>query len=100
MELVLVRHGLPVRRELTEGIADPELAPDGVTQAERLAGYLASEDIAALYVSPLRRAQETAAPLAKLLGLQPIIEDDISEFDRNSSEYVPIEELRGTNDPR
>ena len=100
MELVLVRHGLPVRRELTEGIADPELAPDGVTQAERLAGYLASEDIAAVYVSPLRRAQETAAPLAKLLGLQPIVEDDISEFDRNSSEYVPIEELRGTNDPR
>ena len=56
MELVLVRHGLPVRRELTEGIADPELAPDGVTQAERLAEYLASEDIAAVYVSPLRRA--------------------------------------------
>ena len=100
MELVLVRHGLPVRRELTEGIADPELAPDGVTQAERLAEYLASEDITAVYVSPLRRAQETAAPLAKLLGLQPIVEDDISEFDRNSSEYVPIEELRGTNDPR
>jgi probable phosphoglycerate mutase len=100
MELVLVRHGLPVRRELTEGIADPELATDGVTQAERLAEYLASEDITAVYVSPLRRAQETAAPLAKLLGLQPIVEDDISEFDRNSSEYVPIEELRGTNDPR
>lgn len=100
MELVLVRHGLPVRRELTEGIADPELAPDGVKQAERMAEYLSSEDISAVYASPLRRARETAAPLAKMLGLQPIIEDDISEFDRNSSEYVPIEELRGTNDPR
>jgi probable phosphoglycerate mutase len=53
-----------------------------------------------VYVSPLRRAQETAAPLARTLELQPIIEEDISEFDRNSSEYVPIEELRGTNDPR
>jgi len=100
MELVLVRHGLPVRRELTEGIADPELTPDGVKQAERMAEYLSSEDISAVYASPLRRARETAAPLAKMLGLQPIIEDDISEFDRNSSEYVPIEELRGTNDPR
>ena len=100
MELVLVRHGLPVRRELTEGIADPELAPDGQRQAERLADYLATEDIAAIYVSPLRRAQETAAPLVKRLGLQPIVDDDISEFDRNSSEYVPMEELRGTNDPR
>ena len=69
MELVLVRHGLPVRRELTEGVADPELAPDGVTQAERLAKYLSREKIAAVYVSPLRRAQETAAPLARMLEL-------------------------------
>ncbi|MFZ9868093.1 MAG: histidine phosphatase family protein, partial [Ilumatobacteraceae bacterium] len=100
MELVLVRHGLPVRRELTEGIADPELAPDGRNQADRLAAYLATESISAIYASPLRRAQETAAPLARTIGLRPIIEEDISEFDRNSSEYVPIEELRGTNDPR
>ena len=89
MELVLVRHALPVRRELTSGIADPELAPDGLRQAERLAYYLASEDIAAMYVSPLKRAQETAAPLAKRIGLTPMIDDDISEFDRNSNEYVP-----------
>jgi hypothetical protein len=29
MELLIIRHGLPVRRELTEGPADPELAVDG-----------------------------------------------------------------------
>ena len=85
MELVLVRHALPVRRELTSGIADPELAPDGLRQADRLADYLASEDIAAMYVSPLKRAQETAAPLAKRLGITPVVDDDISEFDRNSN---------------
>ena len=100
MELLLVRHALPVRRELTEGIADPELAPDGHVQAARMAAYLATEDIAAVYVSPLRRAQETAAPLVEMLGISPTVDDDISEFDRNSSEYVPVEELRGTNDPR
>ena len=100
MELVLVRHGLPVRRELKEGIADPELAPDGLVQAAKMATYLSGEAIAAIYVSPLRRAMETAAPLAELTGLTPIVDDDISEFDRNSNEYVPIEELRGTNDPR
>ncbi len=100
MELVLVRHGLPVRRELKEGVADPELAPDGLVQAAKMATYLSGEAIAAIYVSPLRRAMETAAPLAELTGLTPIVDDDISEFDRNSSEYVPIEELRGTNDPR
>jgi broad specificity phosphatase PhoE len=100
VELVLVRHGLPVRRELKEGVADPELAPDGVEQARRLAEYLSAEHITAIYVSPLKRARETAAPLARNLGLTPVVEDDISEFDRNSSEYVPIEELRGTDDPR
>jgi probable phosphoglycerate mutase len=100
MELVLVRHALPVRRELVEGIADPELAPDGASQAGRLADYLAVEDIAAIYVSPLKRAIETAAPLAAKLGITPVVDDDISEFDRNSKEYVPIEELRGTDDPR
>ena len=100
MELVLVRHGLPVRRELVDGIADPELAPDGRTQANRLADYLAGEKIDAVYVSPLKRAIETAAPLASRLGISPVVEEDISEFDRNSKEYVPIEELRGTDDPR
>lgn len=100
MELVLVRHALPVRRELVSGVADPELAPDGRRQAELLANYLASEDIAQLYVSPLKRARQTVAPLATRLGVDAIVEDDISEFDRNSNEYVPIEELRGTNDPR
>jgi len=100
VELVLVRHGLPVRRELKEGVADPELAPDGLVQAAKMATYLSGEAIAAIYVSPLRRAMETAAPLAELTGLTPIVDDDISEFDRNSNEYVPIEELRGTNDPR
>lgn len=100
MELVLIRHGLPVRRELQHGVADPELAPDGRTQAQKLADYLAQEEIAAIYVSPLKRARETAEPLAALLGMTPVVDDDISEFDRNSSEYVPIEELRGTNDPR
>ena len=100
MELVLVRHGLPVRRELVEGVADPELAPDGQAQANRLADYLATEDITAMYVSPLKRAVETAAPLAAKLGITPVVDDDISEFDRNSKEYVPMEELRGTDDPR
>ena len=100
MELVLVRHALPVRRELKEGVADPELAPEGRVQAERLGEYLGSEEVSALYVSPLKRARETAAPLAARLGVEAVVDDDISEFDRNSSEYVPIEELRGTNDPR
>ena len=100
MELLLIRHALPVRREVAEGPADPELSVEGFAQAERLAQYLARESIAAIYVSPLKRAVQTAAPLALRLGLTPVVIDDVAEFDRTSNEYIPMEELQATNDPR
>jgi 2,3-bisphosphoglycerate-dependent phosphoglycerate mutase len=100
MELLIIRHGLPVRRELTEGAADPELAPDGHAQARRLAEYLGSEHIDAIYASPMTRARETAAPLAELLGLDVHISPGVAEWDQNSPEYVPVEELKAANDPR
>lgn len=100
MELLLIRHGLPVRRELSEGRADPELSAEGKSQAEHLARYLADERIDAIYASPLRRAHETALPLASLKRLAVEIEDGVAEYDRDSSEYVPMEELKAANDPR
>jgi len=100
MELLIIRHGLPIRRELTEGAADPELAPQGREQAGHLARYLASEHIDAVYASPLARARETAAPLAELLGMEIRISPGVAEWDQNSPEYVPVEELKAANDPR
>ena len=100
MEIILVRHALPVRIELETGVADPELSIEGHEQSKKMAAYLASENIDAVYVSPLRRARETAQPLIEKLGIQFEICEGVAEFDRNSNEYVPIEELRATNDPR
>jgi probable phosphoglycerate mutase len=100
MELLIIRHGLPVRRELTEGAADPELAPEGHEQAARLARYLESEQIDAIYASPMARAKETAAPLAELFGMEIAISPGVAEWDQNSPEYVPVEELKAANDPR
>lgn len=100
MELLLIRHGLPVRRTVSEGRADPELAPDGHLQAEHLATYLAGETIHAIYASPLRRAHQTAEPLARIKGLGIVTEDGVAEYDRDSNEYVPVEELKASNDPR
>jgi len=97
---MLIRHGLPVRRELSEGIADPELAEDGHAQARYLAEYLAAESIEAVYASPLRRAYQTAEPLAAAKGVPITVVDGVAEWDRNSSEYIPIEELKAANDPR
>jgi probable phosphoglycerate mutase len=100
MELLLIRHGLPVRRELAVGVADPELAPDGLAQAAHLGTYLAEERLDAVYASSLQRARQTAAPLLTNRDLDLLIEPDVAEFDKDSSEYVPVEELRATNDPR
>ncbi len=100
VELIMVRHGLPVRKELETGAADPELATEGHRQAELMAEYLGTDDIQAIYTSPLRRAKQTAAPLEHLLGLTATVVDDIAEYDRHSSEYIPIEELKAAGDPR
>ena len=100
MELLLIRHALPRRVELTEGRADPPLTDDGIAQSARLAEYLASESIDAVYASPLRRAVQTAEPIAELHGLDVLQCPGVAEWDQNSPEYVPVEELRAANDPR
>ena len=100
MELILVRHGLPVRREVVEGPADPELSVEGHDQSARLANYLVTESIAAIYSSPMKRAFQTAEPLAVKTSLPISIVDDVAEYDRLSNEYIPIEELRAANDER
>jgi probable phosphoglycerate mutase len=100
MELILVRHGLPIRREVTEGAADPELSPDGHAQARHFAEYMALEHVDAIYTSPMKRAAQTAEPLEKLKSLIAVHVDGVAEFDQHSNEYIPVEELKATNDPR
>jgi 2,3-bisphosphoglycerate-dependent phosphoglycerate mutase len=46
----------------------------GVRQAWTVAGHLCDQPVRALFASDLRRAMQTAAPLASLLGL-PVIRD-------------------------
>ena len=100
MELLLIRHALPVRRELASGAADPELSADGRAQAEHLATYLSSEHLDAIYASPLQRARQTATAVAAHHSLEVQIRDGVAEFDRLSSDYIPTEELKAANDPR
>jgi probable phosphoglycerate mutase len=100
MDLLLIRHALPVRIDDGDGPADPELSDDGWQQAGALAAWLADDGIDVMVASPLRRAQETAEPLANLLDLEVSIVDGLAEFDRNAPWYIPIEELKASNDPR
>ena len=94
MELILVRHGLPLRVELERGRADPALSESGRNQARQVADWLAREPIDAIYTSPMRRAVETAAPLAQRRTMQPTTRDDLAEYDRAASHYIPMEQLK------
>jgi probable phosphoglycerate mutase len=100
MELLFARHAIPIRREVDNGVADPELSAAGREQASRLADYLAAETIDAIYCSPLRRARETAQPVADRFSLPIRVLDGVAEYDRSSNAYVPVEELKASNDPR
>lgn len=61
------------------GHADPHLHPHGQAQAARVATRLAGEYLKAIYVSPLSRTKETAAPLLDLLGLHARVEPNLRE---------------------
>ncbi|MDT7546053.1 MAG: 2,3-bisphosphoglycerate-dependent phosphoglycerate mutase [Actinomycetota bacterium] len=102
MEIVLVRHALPVRIDATPdgSPADPGLAAVGLEQAARVHAALAGDAIDALYSSPSRRAVETATPMAAALGMDVTLEPGIAEFDVDDPSYVPVEELRASRDPR
>lgn len=84
-ELLLIRHGAsaPARPgepfPLVDGHGDPELASEGRQQAERVARRLGGERIDAIYVSPLRRTAQTAAPLVGHLALTPRVEAGLRE---------------------
>jgi broad specificity phosphatase PhoE len=101
MELLWVRHGEPVRIEAGSGVrADPELTARGTEQAQRLAAWLAFEPIDAIVSSPLLRAVDTAAPIAKSCGLEVEVVEGLIEYDSNSDHYIPMEELRANKDER
>jgi probable phosphoglycerate mutase len=100
MDLLLIRHAEPVRIVDAEGPADPVLHERGIKQADRLAQYLADETLEGLVSSPMRRAQETAAPVAAVHNLPIVIDEELAEFDREANSYIPVEEMRATKDER
>lgn len=85
VEILLVRHGASADAvegegfELLEGQADPPLSPDGRLQAHAVALFLADQQLRALFVTPLRRTAQTAAPIAAMTGLDAIVVSDLRE---------------------
>ena len=95
MQMILIRHGLPIHKANEDGTpADPPLSRLGREQARLVGEWLAGEEIERIYSSPMNRARETAEPLARLLNLEIEIEPRIQEFDADSNEYIPMEQLK------
>ncbi|UUU33245.1 histidine phosphatase family protein [Streptomyces sp. CA-210063] len=83
MRLLLTRHGQTtsnLTHALDTDAPGAELTTLGRQQAEELVGRLANEPIDALYVSTLRRARQTAAPLARERGLRPVVREGLREL--------------------
>lgn len=86
--LILVRHGQTAwnKVERFRGTMDIPLNETGLAQAERLAPYVARVfHPVALYASPLQRALQTAAPIARATGLEArphagLLDIDFGEF--------------------
>jgi 2,3-bisphosphoglycerate-dependent phosphoglycerate mutase len=98
VDLVLVRHALPVRIESSDGPADPELTEAGHKQADAVGEWLGAEQWDAIYSSPLVRARQTAEYIAKRTGHEIAICEDIREYDAGLNAYIPYEELKATRD--
>jgi 2,3-bisphosphoglycerate-dependent phosphoglycerate mutase len=85
MDLLLVRHGQSEAYvdgspfALVDGQGDPPLSELGAEQARRVSARLAGAGVAAIYVTPLRRTGQTAAPLARRLGLELQVEVGLRE---------------------
>jgi probable phosphoglycerate mutase len=93
MQLLLIRHALPHRTEHGQG-SDPDLAADGIEQAQRLPAALQRYPLTRLVSSPQRRAVQTAQPLAAARDLLVEVDDRLAEYDRDMAAYVPVELLR------
>ena len=94
--LVLARHGETVwhaENRYAGGASDIDLTDRGREQARDLARWAAAREFDALVVSPVRRAKETAAPVAEALGLVAQEHEELREVDFGVAEGRTIEEL-------
>ncbi|HVH19225.1 MAG TPA: histidine phosphatase family protein [Myxococcota bacterium] len=95
--LVVVRHGETSANTdgVWHGSTDTPLTARGHAQARCVAERLAREcsDVVAIYSSDLRRALDTATPIARALGLEVQTERGLREYDLGSWEGKTYREL-------
>ncbi len=93
MRLLLIRHGQTasnVARLLDTAYPGAELDETGLLQAEALVTLLEDYPLDAIYVSDLVRSQQTAAPLARQRGLEPLVRPGLREIQAGDYEMSQI----------
>lgn len=95
VRLLLVRHGETAwnRAGRYQGQSDVPLNATGRRQAAALAAQLRSEPLAAVYASTLRRAYETAAPIAAAHGLAVVRDARLNEIHQGAWEGLRPAEI-------
>jgi probable phosphoglycerate mutase len=98
--LFLVRHAAHdlLGRVLTGRMPGVRLGVEGHRQSDALAARLSRETIAAVYSSPLERAQDTAGPIAARVGLSVQHAEAVTDIDFGEWSGSTFEALGG--DPR
>jgi probable phosphoglycerate mutase len=96
IRLVLWRHGQTVwnAERRFQGQSDIPLDPTGEAQADRAARLLAALRPSLIVSSDLSRATQTAAPLARLTGLEVGIDKDLRERSGGRWEGLTDSEIR------
>lgn len=94
--LVVSRHGETVwhAENRYAGSSDVDLTAVGLHQAELLARWAGRVRPDALYSSPVRRALETAAPAAGVLGIEAVVLHDLREVHFGIAEGRTFGEIR------
>lgn len=95
MRLILIRHGRTAwnTARLTQGRTDIPLNDEGRLQSARIAARLRDVPITAIYSSPLKRALETAEPIAKAHHMKIIVTPLLQEQHFGDWEGLPLDEL-------
>jgi broad specificity phosphatase PhoE len=91
----LARHGQTPLNEsgVLRGLADPPLDETGQRQARRLGAALGVRNLSAVVASPLRRAMQTAAPVAERAGLQVVADQCLVDRDYGPCTGVSEDEV-------
>ncbi|MCB0044285.1 MAG: histidine phosphatase family protein [Caldilineaceae bacterium] len=103
-KLIIVRHGETEAnvRQVWQGSLDAPLTRRGEIQAQatgrRMAELNREHPVDHFYVSPLPRAQSTAAAIAAAIGMEPEIYAGVSEFDLGDWEGRTFVDLKETED--